>query len=70
MHSQKGIVRIVPQEHLSVIMIKDRNTLIADLAMGSIISRQTNGQIYKSVHGLRGVRDKTRLAIDKIKRHL
>jgi len=38
MHSQKGIVRIVPQEHLSVIMIKDRNTLIADLAMGSIIS--------------------------------
>ena len=59
MHGQKGVVRIVPQHELPVIVMQNGTQMIADLyiAVGSIVSRQTNGQIYESAYGLRGALD-------------
>ncbi len=59
MHGQKGVVRIVPQENLPMIVLKDGSIFHADLyiAVGSIVSRQTNGQIFESAHGLRAARE-------------
>ncbi len=53
MHGQKGVVRIVPYEDLPVITMPDNTTFVADLymAVGSVVSRQTNGQIYESGAG-------------------
>lgn len=50
MHGQKGIARIVPIEDLPMIVMKDGSSFNADIyiAVGSIVSRQTNGQIYES----------------------
>lgn len=66
MHGQKGIVRIVPQEDLPVLVMEDDSTFCADLyiAVGSIVSRQTNGQIYDSAYGLRAARSGKMVTID------
>ncbi len=65
MHGQKGVVRIVPQEDLPILVMEDGSTFNADLyiAVGSIVSRQTNGQIYDSAHGLKGARSGKLLAV-------
>lgn len=53
MHGQKGVVHIVPEVDLPVIVLKNGSTFKADIyiAVGSIVSRQTNGQIYESAYG-------------------
>jgi hypothetical protein len=59
MHGQKGVVRIVDVHKLPVIVLKDGSTMIADayMAVGSIVSRQTNGQIYESACGWKGAKE-------------
>lgn len=58
-HGQKGVVRLVNKEDLPILIMKDGSEFIADIyiAVGTIVSRQTNGQIYESGYGLRGARD-------------
>ncbi|TQS34809.1 hypothetical protein Golomagni_04795 [Golovinomyces magnicellulatus] len=49
-HGQKGVIRIVQSHDLPMIVMKDGSTMIADLymAVGSVTSRQTVGQIFES----------------------
>lgn len=58
MHGQKVIARIVTQHKLPVIVTEDRQRFYAHIyiAVGSIVSRQTNSHIYDSSHGLRAAR--------------
>lgn len=58
MHGQKGVVRLVSPENLPLIVMKDGTTLVADIyiAVGSVVTRQTNGQVYESQGGLNAVR--------------
>lgn len=57
-HGQKGVIGIVPYEDLPMIVMKDGTALIADLymAVGSVVSRQTVGQIYEAGAGWRAAR--------------
>lgn len=59
MHGQKGICTIVPQHELPLIVMENGGRFYADIyiAVGSIVSRQTSGQIYDSSHGLRAARE-------------
>lgn len=68
MHGQKGVVRIVPQEDLPIIVMEDESSFTADIyiAVGSIISRQTSGQIYESASGWRGARDGILQTVDDV----
>jgi len=54
-HGQKGIARIAPYHDLPLIVMPDGSSFVADLymAVGSVISRQTAGQIYESGAGWR-----------------
>lgn len=65
MHGQKGVVRIVPMEDLPMVVMPDGQTFTADLyiAVGSITSRQTVGQMYESGAAYRAVRDSE---VDKV----
>lgn len=66
MHGQKGVVHIIPQHELPVISMKDGTTFIADLymAVGSIVSRQTSGQVFESSYGLRAARSGIRSVVE------
>lgn len=59
MHGQKGIGRVVPLINLPIIVMNDGSSFTADLyiAVGSIVSRQTNGQIFESGCAWRAARD-------------
>lgn len=54
-HGQKGVVRIVPYHELSIIVMEDGTSFVADLymAVGSVVSRQTVEQIYEADIGWR-----------------
>lgn len=54
MHSQKGIAGIVSQHELPVIVMEEGQRFYAEVyfTVGPIVSRQTNGQIHDSSHGL------------------
>lgn len=68
MHGQKGVVRIVPYEDLPTIVLKDGSIMVADLymAVGSVLPRQTNGQIYESEAGLQSARNGHICTVDKV----
>jgi hypothetical protein len=68
MHGQKGVVRIVDVHDLPVIVMKNGSTMIADayMAVGSIVSRQTNGQIYESASGWKGAREGKLQTVDQV----
>lgn len=59
LHGQKGIARIVPQHELPIIVMPDGSSFTADIymAVGSIVSRQTNGQFYESGAAARVAKD-------------
>ena len=61
-----------PPEHLPIIVMPDGEQMVADLyiAVGSIVSRQTNGQIYESAYGLRGIKIGKLQTVDQIMRKL
>nr|POE67340.1 dna-directed rna polymerase subunit beta [Quercus suber] len=56
---QKGIVHLVDPVDLPLIIMKDGSTFQADLymAIGSVVSRQTNGIIVESGYGMRAAAD-------------
>lgn len=68
MHGQKGVARIVDVHELPVIVMKDGSSMIADayMAVGSIVSRQTNGQIYESACGWKGAREGKLQTVDEV----
>ncbi|RKF74155.1 hypothetical protein GcC1_086018 [Golovinomyces cichoracearum] len=49
-HGQKGVIRMLQSHDLPMIVMKDGSTMVADLnmAVGSVTSRQTVGQIFES----------------------
>lgn len=53
---QKGVAHIVEYEDLPMIVMKDGSSFVADLymAVGSVVSRQTNGMIIESELAMRG----------------
>jgi DNA-directed RNA polymerase beta subunit len=58
-HGQKGTVRIVPQLDCPPVIMKDGTTMMPDLymAVGSVVSRQTIGQVLESGVALCAARD-------------
>lgn len=58
-HGQKGIVTLMPVEDLPVIIMPDGTTMVADIymAVSSITSRQTVGQILESSSAYCAARD-------------
>lgn len=63
-HGQKGVATVVPYEDMPVCLLNDGTSMIPDvvMAMSSIITRQTLGQLYESAacwKALRGDRSNT-----------
>jgi hypothetical protein len=58
-HGQKGVVRVVPFYDLPMIVMPDGSSFTADLymAVGSVTSRQTVGQILESSAALKAARE-------------
>ena len=64
-HGQKGVARIVPQHELPILVMPDGSSFTADIyiAIGSVVSRQTNGQFYESGAAMRVARDGKKKAV-------
>jgi hypothetical protein len=58
-HGQKGVMVLTDPEDLPLIVLKDGSSMTADLymAVGSIVSRQTVGQVYEAWAGWRAAKD-------------
>jgi hypothetical protein len=62
---QKGVVHLVEYEDLPVIVMKDGSSFVADLymAIGSVVSRQTNGMIIESELAMRGAMEGKKVTV-------
>lgn len=62
---QKGVAHIADYEDLPLIVMKDGSSFTADLymAVGSIVSRQTNGMIIESELAMRGAMDGKKVTV-------
>jgi hypothetical protein len=62
---QKGVAHLVEYEDLPVIVMKDGSSFVADLymAVGSVVSRQTNGMIIESELSRRGAMEGKKVTV-------
>jgi hypothetical protein len=58
-HGQKGVMVLTDPADLPIIVLEDGSSMTADLymAVGSIVSRQTVGQVYEAWAGWRAAKD-------------
>lgn len=62
---QKGVAHLVEYEDLPMIVMKDGSSFVADLymAVGSVVSRQTNGMIIESELAMRGAMEGKKVTV-------